>query len=162
MLTLQHTTLTLDHVVFPVRDAEATLRFYTEILGLPLIDAHSGDDWDGYPWLMMIFGLGGQHELVTVAFRGAPAPDYRGVPVDARHYAMAAESEQAFEDWQHRLAAAGVEFWLEHHGDQRSIYFPDPDGVIIEITWPRTRVHGISNPGAHAAVRSWLRMREPA
>ena len=55
----------------PVRDAEATLKFYTEVLELPLVQAFSGDDWDGYPWLMMIFGLGGKQELVAVALNNA-------------------------------------------------------------------------------------------
>ena len=149
--------LTLDHVVFPVRDAEATLQFYTEILGLPLVEAFSGDDWDGYPWLMMIFGLGVRHELVAVALRGAPAPDYRGVPVDARHYAMAAESAEAFEAWRGRLRAAGVSFWEENHGEQASIYFPDPDGVILEITWPASTVRPVADPEAAEAVRRWAR-----
>jgi catechol 2,3-dioxygenase-like lactoylglutathione lyase family enzyme len=31
--------LSLDHVVFPVWDADASLRFYNETLGLPLIGA---------------------------------------------------------------------------------------------------------------------------
>lgn len=149
--------LTLDHVVMPVRDAEATLRFYTEVLELPLVATHSGDDWDGYPWLMMIFGLGGRQELVAVALKGAPSPDYRGVPVDARHYALAAASEADLDAWRGRLAAAGVDFWEEAHGEQASIYFPDPDGVIFEITWPATRVPTFANPGAHEAVRRWVK-----
>ena len=33
--------LQLDHVVFPVRDPEATLAFYRETLGLPLIATHT-------------------------------------------------------------------------------------------------------------------------
>lgn len=126
--------LTLDHVVMPVRDAQATLKFYTEVLELPLVQAFSGDDWDGYPWLMMVFGLDGKHELVAVALKGAPAPDYRGVPVDARHYALAAESQADLGRWRGKLAEAGVTFWEENHGEQASIYFPDPDGVILEIT----------------------------
>ena len=154
--------LTLDHVVFPVRDAAATLKFYTQVLQLPLVEAFSGEDWDGYAWLMMIFGLGGQHELVTVALRGAPAPDYRGLPVDVRHYALVAESEDALDDWRARLAEAGVDFWEEHHGEQQSLYFPDPDGVIIEITWPRSSVPKAPRPHAMTAALNWIKAREPA
>ena len=115
--------LTLDHVVFPVRDAEATLKFYTEVLGLPLVEVFSGDDWDGYPWLMMMFGLGGRHELVAVALKGA----------------------------------AGVAYWEENHGEQASIYFPDPDEVILEITWPASSVRPVADPEAADAVRRWAR-----
>jgi catechol 2,3-dioxygenase-like lactoylglutathione lyase family enzyme len=154
--------LILDHVVFPVRDAKATLAFYTEVLGLPLVEAFSGDDWDGYPWLMMIFGLGGKQELVTVALRGAPSPDYRGVPVDARHYALVAESEAALDGWRSRLKAAGVDHWEEAHGEQSSIYFPDPDGVILEVTWPASRVPTVARPGAAETVRRWIAQPQPA
>lgn len=149
--------LTLDHVVMPVRDAEATLKFYTEVLELPLVDAFSGDDWDGYPWLMMIFGLSGRQELVAVALRNAPQPDYRGVPVDARHYALAAESEAELNRWRARLREHGVSYWEEAHGEQSSIYFPDPDGVIFEITFPASVVRKIPNLEALRAVRRWTK-----
>ena len=149
--------LTLDHVVMPVRDAEATLKFYTEVLELPLVETYSGDDWDGYPWLMMIFGLSGKQELVAVALKGAPAPDYRGVPVDARHYALAAGGPDELDRWREKLSKAGVGYWEESHGEQDSIYFPDPDGVIFEITWPASRVQTLPSPSAYEAVRRWAK-----
>jgi catechol 2,3-dioxygenase-like lactoylglutathione lyase family enzyme len=149
--------LTLDHVVIPVRDAETTLKFYTEIMSLPLVEAYSGDDWDGYPWLMMVFGIGVGQELVAVALKGAPAPDYRGVPVDARHYALAVGALTDLETWRGRLREARIDFWEEEHGEQSSIYFPDPDGVIFEITWPPTSVPRVANPAAAMAVRRWAK-----
>lgn len=154
--------LGLDHVVFPVRDAETTLKFYGDVLGLPLVEAFSGDDWDGHPWLMMIFGLSARQQLVCVAMRGAPLPDYRGVPVDARHYALAAESAEALDQWRGRLRGAAVDFWEESHGEQTSIYFPDPDGVILEITWPASTVAKVDSPSARLAVRRWTRGKVPA
>ncbi len=147
--------LKLDHVVFPVRDPAATLTFYRDVLGLPLVDAFSGDDWGGYPWLMMIFGLSGVQEIVCVALRGAPAPDYAALPRDVRHYAVSAASAAGFETWRERLAAAGAEFWEEDHGAQRSLYFPDPDGVVLEITWPPSTPRTDENPSAVAAVQAW-------
>jgi catechol 2,3-dioxygenase-like lactoylglutathione lyase family enzyme len=154
--------LKLDHVVLPVRDAAATLRFYRDVLGLPLMDAQHGDDWDGYPWLMMIFGLGGGQEIVHVALRGAPSPDYRGVPIDARHYAFSADSETDLDRWRSRLTAAKVIFWEERHGDQDSLYFADPDGVILEITWPASRHMDVDSPQALVAVDRWLKARVSA
>ncbi len=148
--------LTLDHVVFPVRDADATLAFYGDVLGLPLTQALTGDDWGGYPWLMMIFGLGEDRELVTVQLRGAPDPDYAGLPADVRHYALAASREADLDDWRTRLEGAGVDFWEERHDDRRSLYFPDPDGVILEITWPRAVVPQAANPAALERARDWI------
>ena len=154
--------LKLDHVVFPVRDAEKTLTFYREVMRLPLVAVHKGDDWDGHPWLMMIFGLGSQ-ELVCVALQGAPAPDYRGVPVDARHYAFSAESEAEMDLWRSRLSQNAVDFWEERHGDQRSVYFADPDGVVLEVTWPPTKVYGVEVPGAVLEVLQWVKTaKQPA
>jgi len=154
--------LRLDHVVFPVRDAERTLAFYRDVLELPLVQAIAGDDWDGYAWMMMVFGLAGGGELVTVALRGAPAPDYSGLPMDARHYALSATSEAAVERWRERLVAAGVHYWEERHGEGRSLYFPDPDGVVLEVTWPPSHATGAANLDAALVVERWTRAQAPA
>lgn len=155
-------TLKLDHVVFPIRDPERTLAFYRDVLELPLVQALTGDDWDGYPWLMMIFGLAGGQELVTVALKGAPLPDYRGLPMDVRHYALSAADEAEIDLWCARLSQAGIDFWEERHGERRSLYFPDPDGVILEVTWPPSKGYGVPNPEAAATVLRWLKTKVPA
>lgn len=155
-------TLKLDHVVFPIRDPERTLAFYRDVLELPLVQALTGDDWDGYPWLMMIFGLAGGQELVTVALKGAPLPDYRGLPMDVRHYALSAADEAEMDLWCARLSQQGVDFWEERHGERRSLYFPDPDGVILEVTWPPSKGYGVPNPEAAATVQRWLKTKVPA
>lgn len=155
--------LKLDHVVFPVRDAEKTLAFYRDVMGLPLIATHTGDDWDGFPWMMMVFGLGGGQEIVCVALRGAPAPDYRGVPVDARHYALCATREADIDLWRSRLSQHAVDFWEERHGEQRSVYFADPDGVVLEITWPPSNAYSVERPDALIEADRWIRKaRQPA
>ncbi len=155
--------LKLDHVVFPVRDAEKTLAFYRGVLGLPLVAAHTGDDWDGFPYLMMVFGLGAGTEIVCVALQGAPAPDYRGVPVDARHYALSAGGEADIDLWRSRLSRHDVDFWEERHGEQRSVYFADPDGVVLEITWPSSNPFNIEYPGALLEAERWIRKaKQPA
>jgi len=155
--------LKLDHVVFPVRDAERTLAFYRETLGLPLVAAHTGDDWDGHPWLMMIFGLAHGQEIVCVALEGAPQPDYRGLPIDARHYALSCADAVELDLWRDRLAEAGVDYWEERHGEGASVYFPDPDGVILELTWPPSAARDVENAVSLAAVKHWIaRAKTPA
>ena len=148
--------LNLDHVVIPVWDAEASLDFYAGTLGLPLAHTITGDDWGGRPWLMLIFALEGGRELVLVNLRGAsrPAPD--GLPADSRHYAFSVDSPAAQEVWRARLAAAGVESWEEDHGDQRSIYFADPNGTILEITTPPSAAAPATDPAALQRARDWI------
>lgn len=148
--------LKLDHVVFPVRDAERTLAFYRGTLGLPLIAAHTGDDWGGHGWLMLIFGLDDGQEIVAVALEGAPSPDYRGLPIDARHYALVVGGEVEIDLWRSRLTKAQVDFWEERHGERRSIYFADPDGVVLEVTWPPSGGQTEEQPDALGAAWNWI------
>lgn len=153
--------LRLDHVVFPVQDAGRSLAFYRDVLGLRLAKAHEGDDWGSYPWLMMIFALPDGGELVLVELKGAPAPTYLGLPRDARHYALAADTIGELVDWCGKLRAAGVRFWEEDHGAQQSIYFEDPDGVVLEITAPPSQVGTHGAQRASERVAAWIGAGRP-
>ena len=148
--------LRIDHIVFPVWDARASLAFYRDILGFPLVNAFSGDDWGGYPWLMMIFAPGDGREIVLVALKGAKRPRADGLARDVRHLAFAEGSLKALGKWRKKLAAAKVEFWEEDHGSQKSIYFEDPNGVVLEITAPPARASGKSRKTALAAAETWM------
>jgi catechol 2,3-dioxygenase-like lactoylglutathione lyase family enzyme len=153
--------LSSDHVVIPVWDAAGSLAFYREVLGLPLVHTITGDDWGGRPWLMMIFGLADGREVVLVALRGAarPAPD--PLPADARHYAFSVAAAEDQDCFRKRLQAAGVAFWEEDHGPQHSLYFPDPNGVILEITTPAS-VLGEPDSEALARAAAWIAQTAPA
>lgn len=148
--------LRIDHVVFPVSDAHASLRFYREVLGLSLTATHQGDDWGGKPWLMMIFALGDGRELVLVALRGAPARQSNDLPPDTRHYAFSVESRAAQDEFRNRLTTAGVDFWEEAHGVQHSLYFTDPSGVVLEITTPPSSPDRAPNASALDLARLWI------
>eukprot|EP01030_Chromulinospumella_sphaerica_P010211 gene10211-10017_t len=133
----------LDHLVIPVFDADAALRFYGETLGLPLVDAFDGDDWGGFPWLMMTFGLADGRHLVLVALRGARQPkDMQDLPNDARHIAFSIGDQADLPAWRGRLEAAGVDCWEEDHGPHRSLYFNDPRGPV--------------DPDAMARAKAWI------
>ena len=148
--------LRLDHVVFPTSDPAASLAFYGETLGLPLIGAITGDDWGGRSWLMLAFGLAEGRELVLTAFRGGGPSAWGDLPPDARHYAFAVETAADQLAWRERLAKAGVAFWEEDHGDQQSIYFADPNGVVLEITTPPSAAPAHASPDALARARAWI------
>src|SRR5690242_2840051 len=91
--------LRVDHVVFPVWDAKASLAFYRDVLGFSLNEVFSGDDWGGFPWLMMIFAPGDGREIVLVALKGAKKPKGDGLARDVRHLAFAESSVKALAKW---------------------------------------------------------------
>ncbi len=148
--------LALDHLALPIFELEKSLHFHLNTLGLPLVDALSGDDWDGKPWLMMIFGLAEGRQLVLVTLHGATR-EQSMLPRDTRHYAFAVETFDALIEWKQRLDVAGVANWEEDHGSQRSLYFEDPNGIVLEITTPpSSRAFTTPSADARTTVESFL------
>ena len=150
------TPLRFDHLALPVYDAANTYHFYSEVLQLPLVDALSGDDWGGKPWLMMFFGTGAGQLLALCALQGAQPPPADGLPADVRHYAFSVASSATQEAWKARLRQHGIAFSEEDHGPQHSIYFSDPNGIVLEVTTPASKTD--LQPDAHAArrVQRWI------
>ncbi|HET9232145.1 MAG TPA: VOC family protein [Vitreimonas sp.] len=147
--------LRLDHIVLPIWDVEKSIAFYRDLLGLRLVDAYDGDDWGGYPWLMLIFALSDKREIVLVHFAGAKRPPADKLPKDGRHLAMAETG--SLDPWRKKLRDADIDFWEEDHGDQQSLYFQDPNGVTLEITSPPTSPDLVHNETAIISALKWLR-----
>jgi catechol 2,3-dioxygenase-like lactoylglutathione lyase family enzyme len=148
--------LRFDHLALPVFDAGATYQFYSEVLRLPLVDALSGDDWGGKPWLMMFFATGSGQLLALCALRGAERPPPDGLPRDVRHYAFCVESVAEQEAWKVRLSQHGIAFTEEDHGRQHSVYFADPNGILLEVTAPASRAPGVPDTDAARVVERWI------
>jgi catechol 2,3-dioxygenase-like lactoylglutathione lyase family enzyme len=148
--------LRCDHVALQCYDVDETHRFYAEVLGLPLVDCQSGDDWGGKAWLMMVFALGDGRRIALCTFKGTRKPAQRDRPADLPHVAFAAGSRRTLGRWKTRLRGAGVAIQEENHGDQPSIYFSDPNGIVLEITAPAGRPQPRPNAVATAQVRRWI------
>ena len=129
----------LAHIVLRVRDLERSKRFYTEVLGL----AQTGQIEER----MAFFSAGaGSHDLAVLALGDeAPAPDPRRVGL--YHFAYEVASPNELNQWHRHLKAHGVEIvGTTDHGVSRGIYFLDPDGNELELTyevpaeqWPTDR-----------------------
>jgi catechol 2,3-dioxygenase-like lactoylglutathione lyase family enzyme len=148
--------LKTDHIVFPVWDAKASLAFYREVMGFALVNTYSGADWGGFPWLMMFFAAGDGREIVLVSLRGAERPPWDGLARDVRHLAFSESSVARLESWRRKLKKAQVAYWEETHGPQRSLYFEDPNGVVLEITAPPSLPAKTTNRGALSKARRWI------
>ncbi len=133
------------HVGFVSGDADRTVRFYGELLGLtrldpkgirslqlpdPAADAAGGSHHPG-----LLFGDGKGSPGSLVAFRIAPGlPRGRWGVGGIHHLALSVGDRDALLRWKRRLSDAGVPAQGPiDRGYFTSLYFQDPDGHILEL-----------------------------
>jgi catechol 2,3-dioxygenase len=113
------------HVAIRVRDIEATRRFYRDVLGMTIASDLPGRGtffrFDDY-----------HHDLVAFPAADAETPVNRG-QAGIAHIAFVAEDFETVRGSYRRLKAAGIPVRCTDHGFTKSIYFPDPDGIELEI-----------------------------
>ena len=115
----------LDHVSLNVSDRARSIAWYRDVLGLEQRGEPRRDDWP-----VFMGELGACVALFQAQVETAQRqPESTGL----RHVAfMVCRDDLAAA--QTRLRERGVEFRFEDHGSAHSIYFPDPDGNVIELT----------------------------
>jgi len=115
----------LDHVSLNVRDRDRSIAWYRDVLGLEQRGEPRRDDW---PVFMGEFGA------CVALFQAqveTPERDYESAGL--RHIAfMVGRGDLARA--RDRLAEHAVDARFEDHGNAHSLYFPDPDGNVIELT----------------------------
>jgi catechol 2,3-dioxygenase len=116
------------HLVLRVKDLERSKKFFTEVLGLPLV----GDNGKG----MLFFSpdVEANHHLLAIrqAEDGARMPDPKQVGMEHVAYELAsfADLQEAYRIFK----ANNIKFHhIVFHGITKSIYFFDPDGNMLEV-----------------------------
>jgi catechol 2,3-dioxygenase-like lactoylglutathione lyase family enzyme len=119
----------IDHVELYVRDIPASARWYHDVLGLEVVKA-----WDPEPWFI---GRGGTFLALFRADENAPPPVAGNVPTPMRFNRVAFHTDHdGFAAAQLHLREKGVVFRGPiDHEVAFSIYFTDPDGHPLEVTW---------------------------
>jgi glyoxalase family protein len=115
------------------RDAQRTLGFYRDLLGLPMVKRTVNfDDPSSYH---LYFGQEGGAPGTILTFFEWPHSRPGGWGVGGIHHlALAVESPEAQLMWKRRLSDAGVNVTGPFdRGYFKSIYFRDPDGQVLEI-----------------------------
>jgi glyoxylase I family protein len=120
----------LHHVTAICSDAERTIRFYRDVLGLGIVhDGPSDDDADArHVW----FGTADGSLLSFMQYPRLP----EGVvgQGSTHHFALRVQSREEHEAWRDYLRSRGVETTdVIDRGAFRSIYLRDPDGHLVEI-----------------------------
>lgn len=160
----------VDHLAHVTWDPVATVSFYRDALGLPLVHAVTGTGWlsESFPdFVHFFFGLGKGNHLAFFYFFGLPpdeAPD--DLMHRSRHVALHVDSEEELLAWRRKLKAAGIRVTppLAHEMIE-SIYFDDPNGIQLEITRPLREFGPIDARDAEltvAALTDVVRKGEPS
>ncbi|HYC53783.1 MAG TPA: VOC family protein [Candidatus Binatia bacterium] len=151
-----------NHIAFPTADTEATCRFYTDVLGMKLVGAvrpdGSGTTREEHPHIHTFFATASGECIAFFEIPGfRPQPNKDGAPDFTRHIAFGVESEEQLTQWRRRLKEKGVEVSgvIEHEGIWKSIYFRDPNHLVLELTWQARPLDEQDRSKAEAMVADW-------
>ncbi len=138
-----------NHLAMVTGDMEKTVRFYLDVLGMPLVAA-TGNKPGSYPYRHYFFEVGPNTTIAFFEWPGMVEEHHKpaGQPFRGRiqfdHVSFDVESEEALLALQDSLNQAGVEVTeVVDHRFIHSIYFTDPNGIALEASvW-------ITNPTGH-------------
>ena len=151
----------LNHAAYQTTDTAATCRFYTEVMGFKLVAAvrGEGDPAAGTekPFLHTFFAMRSGEVLAFFELEGVarPAPD--GLPPWIRHIALSVDSHDELLAWRKHLKQKGIEVTpvVDHDGVWNSIYFHDPNHVLLELTYQSRALGDDDARNAERMVAEW-------
>ena len=131
------------HTARPTWKLAETVHFYRDLLGLPLLHAISARGWgpaDHADFLHFFFDSGNGSTIAFFYYIDTTPPEFCEVRDDYRyratHTAWRVESREALLDCRAKVEAAGIRIKYQiRHEVIESIYFEDPNGYSVEVTW---------------------------
>jgi glyoxylase I family protein len=120
----------IHHAALICSDVEATIQFYQDVLGFPLVELVENRDYPGSSHLF--FDVGNRTLLGFFDFPGLglqPGVESIG---SVQHIAIAVERER-WEQLRRRLDDVGIPYQGPDQGIPESMYLKDPDGIQIEL-----------------------------
>ncbi|KAB2384830.1 VOC family protein [Actinomadura montaniterrae] len=152
MSELEHHARGVDHVAFPTFDPAATVRFYRDVLGFPVVHSICAAGWgpsDHPDFIHFFFDIGKGDRIAFFYYFGLK-PQTNGTQGDAharfeddvpgffirsRHLAIHVDGEEQLLEYRRRLDAS--EWPVQRkvvHETIESIYTNDPNGYMVEFT----------------------------
>lgn len=129
------------HLAFACRDIHETHRFYSEIMGFDLIHTETKQMGSGY-FRHIFFDIGDGSCIAFFDLHGVGEPENfktgistgLGLPPWVNHLAFRGDKARK-QEVAGKLAAAGLKIEMEmDHGWVQSMYFMDPNGIMLEIS----------------------------
>lgn len=143
MTELEHKVRGVDHAAFPTFDPKATIHFYRDVLGFPVVHATCALGWgpEAHPdFIHFFFDIGQGDRLAFFYYFGIEEYQDKNVPElirKARHLAIHVESEEDLAEYRRRLDASEWPCELQiRHETVESIYVTDPNGYLMEFARP--------------------------
>jgi catechol 2,3-dioxygenase-like lactoylglutathione lyase family enzyme len=121
----------VDHLALICSDLEATVRFYTEVLGMRLTKVMQNRDEPTSTHIFLDMGGGNQLAFFDFPEKG-PARTVRGVG-SMHHVALKARPEQ-LRAILTALKEKQVPYSLHGSSESGSVYVRDPDDILVEVT----------------------------
>ncbi|GAA1662409.1 VOC family protein [Fodinicola feengrottensis] len=118
------------HLALICKDVEATIKFYQEFLGFPLVELVENRDYAGSSHFF--FDIGNRNLLGFFDFPGHDHPEFSETIGAVQHLALST-SPQNFAAIKAKLDAAGVDYLGPDRGIQDSVYIRDPNGIGLEF-----------------------------
>ncbi|TFV91451.1 VOC family protein [Blastococcus sp. CT_GayMR16] len=153
----------LNHIAMPTNNTAETYRFYTKVMGFKLKSAvreervpSTGDET---PFLHTFFAL---EDGSCMAFFDIAGEQFAGrsdgVPSWIRHFAFNVETYEELLSWKARLEENGISVLgvIDHEGIWQSIYFFDPNGLRLELTWQKRELEPEDTAHGEELVRQWI------
>jgi catechol 2,3-dioxygenase-like lactoylglutathione lyase family enzyme len=169
----------INHLALVCRDMARTVDFYTNVLGMPLIKTIELPAGMGQHFF---FDCGGGDSLAFFWFPDAPEPapgvsGPRGRPdqgeltsaIGSMNHVAFDVAPEHLETYRERLLAAGIDCTeVANHDDSewgiskelhdavfvRSVYFQDPDGILLELACWTRRPTGEGDDVRHEPARA--------
>jgi catechol-2,3-dioxygenase len=118
----------LNHAVLWVRDARASAKFYSEVLGFETA-ANMGDQ----AVFLRADGSTNDHDLGLFSVGDQPRTPAHALGL--YHLAWQVNTIEDLAELRRKLLAAGALLGESDHGVSKSLYASDPDGIEFEVMW---------------------------
>ncbi|MGQ0846656.1 MAG: VOC family protein [Sporichthyaceae bacterium] len=118
------------HLALICRDVEATIRFYQDFLGFPLVELVENRDYKGSSHFF--FDVGNRTLLGFFDFPGHDHPEFSETIGAVQHLALSVSADN-FARMKAKLDEAGIDYLGPDRGVEDSLYFRDPNGVGLEF-----------------------------
>lgn len=158
------------HAARPTWKLRETVEFYRDKLGLKLVHVISARGWgrEGHPdFLHFFFDSGEGSTIAFFYYIGTERPDWleprNNHNYRSTHTAWMVKTRDELVAWKEKLESVGIEVSpYTQHETIESIYFYDPNGYNLEITWQMRPFSELDNNDGRITLEAAMQLEDEA